>query len=93
MYRVLRMAYGTQNHGVYGFRSSSGILNNSTTFLKMELFRSANDWLKTHTLLGPLESINLNNCSNEEPYKIDASLHSPEEGNRSSFLNVLFYSI
>jgi hypothetical protein len=46
---------------------------------------------ETLTLLGPLERANLNHSSlSKGPNRVGVSLPSPEDGNRSSFLNVVF---
>jgi hypothetical protein len=45
----------------------------------------------TPTLLGPLERANLDYWSSAKgPNKLGVSLSSPEEGNRSSFRNIVF---
>jgi hypothetical protein len=43
-------------------------------------------------VLGPLRSANLNHCIQRESNTVGVSLRSPEDGNRSSFRNVVFYS-
>jgi hypothetical protein len=70
------------------------------------MFPSSGDARKTSTLFGPLESDNLNFWTALSPavgpvlglalskgsYRVDFFLPSPEEGNRFSFRNVVFYS-
>jgi hypothetical protein len=67
-----------QNHLVCGLRPSSEILNKRTTFRKLNQFPSSGERNEAPTLLGPLDSSNLNH------------LPSLEDGNRSSSENVKF---
>jgi hypothetical protein len=55
------------------------------TFRKMGLFPSSRDGGKTPTQLGPLDRANLNHWVGVFPL-------TPENGNRSSFQNVVFSS-
>jgi hypothetical protein len=69
-------------------------------FRKLDLFLSSDEGREAPTLLGPLERANLSHWTgldwnvrmSEGPSKIYISLHSPEEGNCSSFRNVVFHS-
>jgi hypothetical protein len=48
--------------------------------------------LETPTLLGSLERTNLNHLAlSKESSRVSVSLSSPEDGNGSSFQNVVFY--
>jgi hypothetical protein len=58
------------------------------------LFASSDEGKETPILLGPLERANLNRSGPliEVPNRVGVSLPSPEDGNRSSFRNVVFSS-
>jgi hypothetical protein len=60
----------------------------NTTFQKLDLFPSSGEVRETPILLGPLERANLNHWIN----RVDVSLPSPEDGNKSSFRNIMFSS-
>jgi hypothetical protein len=57
----------------------------TTKFRKLDPFPSSGEERKTPTLLSPLERANLNHWSNI----VGFSLPSPEDGNISSFRNIL----
>jgi hypothetical protein len=66
-----------------------------TTFRKLDVFPSSGEGKETPTVLGPpLERSNLNHWTRlalaKGPSKAGVSLPSPEDGNRSSFPNLLF---
>jgi hypothetical protein len=56
----------------------------NTTFRKLDVFPSSGEEWAIPTLLGPLESTNLNHY--EGPNRAGVSLSSPEEGNKSRFI-------
>jgi hypothetical protein len=67
----------------------------NTTFRKLNLFPSTGEWRETPTLLGPLETANLQwlrLALSRWPNTVGVSLPSPEDRNRPSFRNVVFSS-
>jgi hypothetical protein len=83
------MVYNTQNHWVYGLCLSSRILNN--------LKKRFRNWIWLHLPVGvgghlicwvPYKALTSITICN----RVDISLPSPEDGNKSSFQNVVFSS-
>jgi hypothetical protein len=81
------MVHETQNYWASGLCPSPGILYN-ITFRKLDLFPSSGEGRETPTLLGHLQRANLYHWA-----RVGVSLPSSEDGNRSSFRNVVFSSI
>jgi hypothetical protein len=62
------------------------------------MFLSSGEEKETSTLLQSLERANLNHSNwrlplSKGPKRVDVSFPLPEDGNRSRFRNVMFYSI
>jgi hypothetical protein len=95
----------THDYWVFGHWPSSGILKN-TTYWKLDLFPSSGKVWETPTLLGLLERANLKHCNpvtitiqgvwlavSNGPNRVGVSHFSVEDGNRSSFQNIVFFSV
>jgi hypothetical protein len=79
------MVYKTT--GFFGLFPSSGILEN-TTFRKMDLFPTTGEGGEDTNSVGPLRK-GLRLALSKGPTRVGVS-PSPEDGNRSSFRNVVF---
>jgi hypothetical protein len=62
----------------------------NTTFRKLDLVAAFRKIKLTPTLLGPLEGAGLNHWTTEGPNRVVATFILREDGNRSSFRNVVF---
>jgi hypothetical protein len=85
-YRVLTMVYNTQNYWVFGLCPSSGfeiIRRKNTTFRKLDLFPSLGEGRHLLCWVPYKELTSITGRSR--------CLPSPEEGNRSSFRNIVFF--
>jgi hypothetical protein len=84
--------------GINGFLEFVIVRNSipveSTTLRKLDLFLSTSELRETSTVLVPLERTNLNYwiALSKRPIRTGVSFFSPEDGNRSSFRNVVFSS-
>jgi hypothetical protein len=60
----------------------------------MDLFPSSGEWRETAILLGPLEQTSITGslALSKGPNRVVVSLRSAEDGNRSSFWNVMVSS-
>jgi hypothetical protein len=87
------LVQNSQNYCFFLLFPSSGILEN-TTFRKLDLFQfSGEGGGKTPTQLGPLEKANLKLFLRGPTEYVSSPPPSPEDGNRSSFRNVVFSRI
>jgi hypothetical protein len=60
-------------------------------FRKLDLFPSSGKRLETPTIMGPSERFTLGFCKG--PNSVGVSHLLPEDGNRSSFRNIMFFRI
>jgi hypothetical protein len=74
----------------FAYRPEFQILEN-TMFRKLDLFPPSDEGRDTTTLLGPLERANLNHWTTGSN-RAGVSFPSPEDGNTSSFPEVVFSS-
>jgi hypothetical protein len=87
------MVYCTWKNHAFGLGPSSNVFRN-IAFWKLDIFPSSGKIMAAATLLGPIERGCLNQrlslALSKRPNRVEADIILPENGNRSSFQNVMF---